>query len=463
MGRASGPRAARLPGRFQTTGRGRRETGRPLHTRSGEDAAGAGSGSGPAWQPPETCCRSRAAEHPESCASPGGRACPVPSRARSPRWSRRRSWRPEIPSCSAEIGAPSARMSARPRALWSSLMFPGHAWASRRCRAASLRPGSGWPSLAPNWRTKCRPRSGSRSHGPQGPGSPLEVAQLNGVAHVEPLLEPEDQPGPEVRHDVLQADLQAILAFVPPLADDEGLTIPRCAASADEAIAIIQAHHAAWLRAQPPRGDSMTTVPAKIAPARAGGAPRRPPGRSPRARPLFSVPCFNSCAETRHRGAIGAFRKRPQAPGSDGSGRWSSFRGEASARPRSRARGAALRQDRAQLRPTRRVGSPCAREGQRARSTAARVSRVGTSPQHATTTSGSSPRSLQAPPHMPSPAAPFDMCVLNDVDSSWSSSSSAEIGESRLNDVLNHRNDDRRRHTEQDHSTGGFERSEESP
>jgi hypothetical protein len=100
---------------------------------------------------------------------------------------------------------------------------------------------------------------------------------------------------------------------------------------------------------------------------------------------------------------------------------------------------------------------------QRAGSTAARVSRVGTSPQQATTTSGSSPRSLQAPPHMPSPAAPFDMCVLNDVDPSWSSSSSAEIGESRLNDVLNHRNDDRRRHTEQDHSTGGFERSEESP
>jgi hypothetical protein len=128
---------------------------------------------------------------------------------------------------------------------------------------------------------------------------------------VEPLLQQQDQPRHEVRHDVLQADLQAILAFVPPLADGEGLTIPRCAASADEAIAIIQAHHAAWLRAQPLRGDPMTTVPAKIAPARAGGAPRRPPGRSLRARPPFSVPCFNSCAETRHRRAIGAFGKRP--------------------------------------------------------------------------------------------------------------------------------------------------------
>jgi hypothetical protein len=43
---------------------------------------------------------------------------------------------------------------------------------------------------------------------------------------------------------------QAMLAFDPPLADAEDLAIPRCVASADEALAIIQAHHAAWLRAQ---------------------------------------------------------------------------------------------------------------------------------------------------------------------------------------------------------------------
>jgi hypothetical protein len=44
-----------------------------------------------------------------------------------------------------------------------------------------------------------------------------------------------------------------MLAFDPPLADAEDLAIPRCVASADEALAIIQAHHVTWLRAQPPR------------------------------------------------------------------------------------------------------------------------------------------------------------------------------------------------------------------
>ena len=45
---------------------------------------------------------------------------------------------------------------------------------------------------------------------------------------------------------------QAMLAFDPPLADVKDLAIPRCVASADEALAIIQAHHGGWLRAQPP-------------------------------------------------------------------------------------------------------------------------------------------------------------------------------------------------------------------
>ena len=45
---------------------------------------------------------------------------------------------------------------------------------------------------------------------------------------------------------------QTMLAFDPPLADPDDLAIPRCVASADEALAIIQADHAAWLRAQPP-------------------------------------------------------------------------------------------------------------------------------------------------------------------------------------------------------------------
>jgi len=42
----------------------------------------------------------------------------------------------------------------------------------------------------------------------------------------------------------------AMLAFDPPLADAEDLAIPRCVASADEALAIIRTHHATWLRAQ---------------------------------------------------------------------------------------------------------------------------------------------------------------------------------------------------------------------
>ena len=53
---------------------------------------------------------------------------------------------------------------------------------------------------------------------------------------------------------LLQWARQAMLGFDPPLANPDDLTIPRCAASADEAIAIIRAHHATWLDAQPPKG-----------------------------------------------------------------------------------------------------------------------------------------------------------------------------------------------------------------
>jgi hypothetical protein len=45
---------------------------------------------------------------------------------------------------------------------------------------------------------------------------------------------------------------QAMLAFDPPRADAEDLALPRCVAGADEALALIQAHHATGLRAQPP-------------------------------------------------------------------------------------------------------------------------------------------------------------------------------------------------------------------
>jgi hypothetical protein len=46
----------------------------------------------------------------------------------------------------------------------------------------------------------------------------------------------------------------AMLGFDPPLASPEDMAIPRCAASAEEAIAIIHEHRAKWLRAQPPIG-----------------------------------------------------------------------------------------------------------------------------------------------------------------------------------------------------------------
>jgi hypothetical protein len=45
-----------------------------------------------------------------------------------------------------------------------------------------------------------------------------------------------------------------MLAFDPPLANAEDLAIPRCVAGADEALAIIKAHHATWLRDQVPAG-----------------------------------------------------------------------------------------------------------------------------------------------------------------------------------------------------------------
>jgi len=44
----------------------------------------------------------------------------------------------------------------------------------------------------------------------------------------------------------------SMLAFDPPLANPEDMTIPRCAANADEAIAIIREHHAAWLKQNNP-------------------------------------------------------------------------------------------------------------------------------------------------------------------------------------------------------------------
>jgi hypothetical protein len=41
-----------------------------------------------------------------------------------------------------------------------------------------------------------------------------------------------------------------MLATDPPLASPEDMSIPRCVASGDEAIAVIRQHHERWLRGQ---------------------------------------------------------------------------------------------------------------------------------------------------------------------------------------------------------------------
>jgi hypothetical protein len=41
-----------------------------------------------------------------------------------------------------------------------------------------------------------------------------------------------------------------MISFDPPLANPDDMTIPRCAASADEAIAMIREHHSKWLDAR---------------------------------------------------------------------------------------------------------------------------------------------------------------------------------------------------------------------
>ena len=43
---------------------------------------------------------------------------------------------------------------------------------------------------------------------------------------------------------------ESMLAFDPPLANAEDMTIPHCVANADEAIAIIRTHHGQWLDAR---------------------------------------------------------------------------------------------------------------------------------------------------------------------------------------------------------------------
>ena len=89
---------------------------------------------------------------------------------------------------------------------------------------------------------------------PGGIGTVLEMVMIWQLLQVRHLQEtPLILVGP-TWPALIEWARQAMLAFDPPLADAEDLAIPRCVASADEALAIIQAHHATWLRAQPPGG-----------------------------------------------------------------------------------------------------------------------------------------------------------------------------------------------------------------
>jgi uncharacterized protein (TIGR00730 family) len=89
---------------------------------------------------------------------------------------------------------------------------------------------------------------------PGGVGTVLEtmmIWQLLQVRHLQDtplILVGKMWPG------LLEWARSSMLGSDPPLASPEDMAIPRCAASAEEAIAIVREHRAKWLRAQPPIG-----------------------------------------------------------------------------------------------------------------------------------------------------------------------------------------------------------------
>ena len=87
---------------------------------------------------------------------------------------------------------------------------------------------------------------------PGGIGTVLEMVMIWQLLQVRHLQEtPLILVGP-TWPALIEWARQAMLAFDPPLANVEDLAIPRCVASADEALAIIQAHHATWLQGGSP-------------------------------------------------------------------------------------------------------------------------------------------------------------------------------------------------------------------
>jgi uncharacterized protein (TIGR00730 family) len=89
---------------------------------------------------------------------------------------------------------------------------------------------------------------------PGGVGTVLEtmmIWQLLQVRHLQDtplILVGKMWPG------LLEWARSSMLGSDPPLASPEDMAIPHCAASAEEAIAIVREHRAKWLRAQPPIG-----------------------------------------------------------------------------------------------------------------------------------------------------------------------------------------------------------------
>jgi predicted Rossmann-fold nucleotide-binding protein len=103
-------------------------------------------------------------------------------------------------------------------------------------------------SIGPSLRactSSCSPPTPSSS--PRGIGTVLEtmmIWQLLQVRHLEntPLiLVGKMWPG------LIEWASSSMLSFDAPLANPEDMTIPRCAANADEAIAIIREYHGKWL------------------------------------------------------------------------------------------------------------------------------------------------------------------------------------------------------------------------
>ena len=92
---------------------------------------------------------------------------------------------------------------------------------------------------------------------PGGIGTVLEtmmIWQLLQVRHLEDtplILVGTMWPG------LIEWARSSMLSFDPPLANPEDMTIPRCAASADEAIALTREHHGKWLYAQRAVGRSL--------------------------------------------------------------------------------------------------------------------------------------------------------------------------------------------------------------